>query len=144
VVLAGILTAKGIPNELRLSLDHIWVDYPGKQATALENPGVEFAGREDGRFFLRWPADFELGREISDQLAIYLAPAPAWRALLLVAGFSLLLLWNAGARRLGAGRLARDCLLPLEQEPRMRRARRRVRGAARPACAGPVSTPQRA
>ena len=44
VVLASILTAKGIPNELRLSFDHIWVDYPGKQANALENAGVQFAG----------------------------------------------------------------------------------------------------
>ena len=34
LVLASILTAKGIPNELRMSLDHIWVDYPGKQANA--------------------------------------------------------------------------------------------------------------
>ena len=44
VVLASILTAKGIPNELRLSFDHIWVDYPGKQSNALENAGVQFAG----------------------------------------------------------------------------------------------------
>ena len=32
VVLASILTAKGIPSELRVSIGHIWVDYPGKQA----------------------------------------------------------------------------------------------------------------
>src|SRR5665647_1758521 len=42
LVLASLLTAKGIPNELRVSFDHIWVDYPGKQANALENAGVEF------------------------------------------------------------------------------------------------------
>ena len=47
VVLASILTAKGIPNELRLSLDHIWVDYPGKQANAIENAGVQFAGTRE-------------------------------------------------------------------------------------------------
>ena len=46
LVLASILTAKGIPNELRMSFDHIWVDYPGKQANAMENAGVEFAGRQ--------------------------------------------------------------------------------------------------
>ena len=46
LVLASILTAKGIPNELRMSFDHIWVDYPGKQANAIENAGVEFAGRQ--------------------------------------------------------------------------------------------------
>jgi transglutaminase-like putative cysteine protease len=40
VVLASLLTAKGIPNDLRLSLGHIWVDYPGKEASALENEAV--------------------------------------------------------------------------------------------------------
>ena len=114
VVLASILTAKGIPNELRLSFDHIWVDYPGKQANALENAGVQFAGAQNGRFFLHWPEDFHLGQEIADQLAIYWTPAPAWRVLLLVAGLSLIVLWNALARLLGAGRLAGDGLLPAE------------------------------
>jgi len=145
VVLAGILTAKGIPNELRLSLDHIWVDYPGKQATSLENPGVQFAGTEDGRFFLHWPKDFRLGQEISDQLAIYWTPAPAWRVLLLVAGLSLIALWNALARLLGAGRVAGDGLLASDG-PRRRRRRfgRQARGQA-PAARRPraVAHPQR-
>ena len=48
LVLASILTAKGIPNELRMSFDHIWVDYPGKTANALENPGVQLAGSRNG------------------------------------------------------------------------------------------------
>jgi hypothetical protein len=94
LVLASILTAKGIPNELRMSLDHIWVDYPGKQASALENAGVELAGRRDGRFFLHWPRDFDLGREIADQLAMYWTPAPAARMVLLAAGLTLIPLWN--------------------------------------------------
>ena len=42
-----------------------------------------------------------------------------WRVLLLVAGLSLIALWNALARRLGAGRLAADGLLPA-REPRRR------------------------
>ena len=57
VVLASILTAKGIPNDLRVSLGHIWVDYPGKEASALENEAVQVAGVEDGRFFLHWPEE---------------------------------------------------------------------------------------
>lgn len=104
VVLAAILTAKGIPNELRLSLDHIWVDYPGKQPNALENDAVEVAGVEEGRFFLRWPQDFRLREEIRDQLAIYWSPAPASRILLLVVGVSSIALWNAVVRLLGGGR----------------------------------------
>jgi len=146
VVLASILTAKGIPNELRLSLDHIWVDYPGKQANAIENAGVQFAGRENGRFFLHWPEDFQPGPEISDQLAIYWTPAPAWRVLLLVAGLSFIMLWNAFARRLGAGRLSGDGLLSGERGRRGRWAPRRVPGAAQaaPARPGAVAGPQRA
>ena len=128
MVLASILTAKGIPNELRLSLDHIWVDYPGKQANAIENAGVQFAGSENGHFFLHWPKDFQLGQEISDQLAIYWTPAPAWRVLLLVAGLSLIVLWNALARLLGAGRLDGDGLLPAEGRSRRRRLHGRRAG----------------
>lgn len=146
VVLASVLTAKGIPNELRVSIGHIWVDYPGKQANAFENAGVQIAGTQDGRFFLRWPADFKLGREVSEQLAIHWTPAPAWRVLLLVAGLSLIMLWNAFARLLGAGRLSGDGLLSLERQRHGRRARRGVPGAASgaPARAGAVTGPQRA
>ena len=134
VVLASILTAKGIPNALRMSFDHIWVDYPGKQSNALENAGVQFAGSENGHFFIHWPKDFQLGQEISDQVAIFVTPAPAWRVLLLVVGLSLIVLWNALARLLGAGRLAGDGLLPAEPAaaPPLRRAARRRAGAPAP------------
>jgi hypothetical protein len=40
VVLASVLAAKGIPYRLRASLDHLWVDYPGKQGNALEDDTV--------------------------------------------------------------------------------------------------------
>jgi hypothetical protein len=144
VVLASLLTAKGIPNELRLSLDHIWVDYPGKQANALENAGVQFAGTQDGRFFIHWPEDFRLGQEIRDQLAIYWAPAPAWRLLLLFSGLTLIVLWNTLARLLGAGRLAADGLLPDQTRPRGRRAGRGARPLQRLRRPGALAPPQRA
>jgi hypothetical protein len=140
VVLASILTAKGIPNDLRVSLGHIWVDYPGKEASALENEAVQVAGVEDGRFFLRWPANLDLGQEISEQVAIHWTPAPAWRLLLLFAGLLLILLWNTLARLLGAGRVAADGLLPAEVR-RRHRTGGRVRIRAR---AGSAAHPQRA
>ena len=37
VVLASVLAAKGIPYQLRASIDHMWVEYPGKQPNGLEN-----------------------------------------------------------------------------------------------------------
>jgi hypothetical protein len=107
VVLASILTAKGIPNELRMSFDHIWVQYPGKQANALENPGVQFAGRENGHFFIHWPATFNLRQEIADQVAIFWTPAPRSRIVLLGLGLLLIPLWNVLAAVLAGRGLAR-------------------------------------
>lgn len=143
LVLAGILTAKGIPNELRMSLDHIWVDYPGKQANALENAGVELAGRRDGRFFLRWPSDFDLRREVADQVAMYWTPAPAVRVALLVAGLSLIALWNVIAALLG-GAPGPAAAAPLERRPVAAPARgRRRRRAGRRGRAGLAARPRR-
>ncbi|MFA4966303.1 MAG: transglutaminase domain-containing protein, partial [Thermoleophilia bacterium] len=94
MVLASILAAKGIPHELRMSLGHIWVDYPGKRANDLENPAVELAGRRDGRFFLHWPRAFDLRSEVAEQLTIHWTPAPAGRRLLLAGGLTFIGLWN--------------------------------------------------
>jgi hypothetical protein len=124
VVLASVLTAKGIPNHLYMSLDHIWVDYPGKQANAIENSAVQIAGQQDGEWFFHLPRSFDFGEEWDAQVGQYVTPAPLWRVVLLLAGLSLIALWNALARRLGAGRLAADGLLPVPP-PRRRRWFRR-------------------
>jgi hypothetical protein len=120
VVLAAILTAKGIPNHLYMSLDHIWVAYPGKQTNALENPAVQIAGRKNGEWYFHLPRFFNLGQEWDTQVGQYVTPAPLVRVILLLAGLSLIALWNTLARRLGAGRLAADGMLPVER-PRGRR-----------------------
>jgi hypothetical protein len=103
LALASILTAKGIPNQLRMSFNHIWVDYPGKQSNALENSGVVFAGTSHGHFFIHWPKDFQLGQEADDQIAIFWTPAPLLRVLLLFGGLLAIMSWNALAS-LAAGR----------------------------------------
>jgi hypothetical protein len=144
LALASILTAKGIPNELRMSLDHIWVDYPGKADTAIENAGLEIAGRREGRFFLQLPPDFDLRREIADQLSIYWEPAPPERVFLLLAGV-LLIPWAnalagllsgnglAGARDVGrAGRFGRSAAAA----PKGRRRARRKLATAPPSARG--------
>jgi hypothetical protein len=137
VVLASVLTAKGIPNHLYMSLDHIWVDYPGKQANAIENPEVQIAGRQDGEWFFHLPRSFDLSEEWNSQVGQYVTPAPLWRVVLLLAGLSLIVLWNVLARRLGAGRLAADGLLPAELPRRRRRARRD--GARVPLASAPAA-----
>jgi hypothetical protein len=94
MLLAGLLRAKGIPHEVRQSLDHIWVEYPGKLPTTGENAARELLGRRDGRFFLQWPDDFDLGRELDDRLAITVYSAPPWRLAVLAAGLLLIVSWN--------------------------------------------------
>jgi hypothetical protein len=129
ILLASILTAKGIPNHLRMSFDHIWVDYPGKRANALENSGVMLAERRHGHFVFHWPRNFNLAQEVSDQVAIYWTPAPPARKALLLAGFLVIPLFNgiaAALRRLiGAGGAPLDAERPrrrrLKRSPRRRR-----------------------
>ncbi len=103
LVLASILAAKHIPYSLHMSFDHIWVDYPGHQATALENSGVEIAGQRNGHWFFHWPAYIDLRAEINAQVAQYWTPAPIVRRALLFGGLAGIVLWNALAA-LPAGR----------------------------------------
>ena len=82
LVLASILDAKGIPYELRMSFDHIWVDYPGKQASAIENDAVVLV---DDRGW-RWPEQLDLREELRNQVAFYWTPMPLLRKSLLLGG----------------------------------------------------------
>jgi hypothetical protein len=105
VVLASILAYKHIPYALRMSFDHIWVDYPGHQATALENSGVQIAVREHGHYVFHWPRDFHLGAEVDAQIANYWTPMPLGRRALLFGGLLAIVFVNglvSWARRAGA------------------------------------------
>jgi hypothetical protein len=94
VVLASILAYKHIPYSLHMSIDHIWVDYPGHVNTALENPGVQIAVREHGHYVFHWPKDFHLGAEVNAQIAVYWTPMPLGRKLLLFGGLAAIALIN--------------------------------------------------
>ena len=98
VVLASILAYKHNPYQHRMSFDHIWVDYPGHQATALENPGVQIAVRRHGHYVFHWPRDFHLGAEINAQIASYWRPAPLGRRALLVGGLLAIVFVNVIVR----------------------------------------------
>jgi hypothetical protein len=105
VLLASILKAKGIAFQIQMSFDHIWVQYPGKQANALENDGVALVQWVNGHLVWHWPKDFHLGAEINAQLAMFWTPMPTLRRVLFFGGLLLLLLINpvaaAGRRRAG-------------------------------------------
>jgi hypothetical protein len=103
IVLASILKAKGIPYQLRMSFDHIWVDYPGKRPNAIENDSLVLAERQGGHFVFHWPKQFHLRQEVSDQLAVYWTPMPDVRKGLLLAGLLIIPLFNSLAAL--AGRL---------------------------------------
>jgi hypothetical protein len=108
VVLASLLAAKGLPYDVQMSFDHIWVDYPGKVPTASENPGRVLARRDGGGWAgLRWPADVDWRREWRAQVAIYWDPMPDGRRILLFGGLAWILLWNGLAAMLTRPRLAR-------------------------------------
>lgn len=55
LVLASILAAKGIPYELRYSLDHAWVEYPRKEPGTLESRPLAVMVNEGGKMKLRMP-----------------------------------------------------------------------------------------
>ncbi len=95
LVLASVLAAKGIPYELRISIDHIWVDYAGKEPSANENDALVLAERGEDGLRLRLPEDFSLRRELRSQVRMYWDPMPWARRVLLTAG---LLLIPVGAR----------------------------------------------
>lgn len=90
IVLASILQAKGIHYQLKMSLDHIWVQYPGKQSNASENDGVVLAQRVNGHFVWHWPSNVHLGSEIRAQLDNYWFPMPVARRIQLFVGLAFL------------------------------------------------------
>ncbi len=130
LVIASVLAAKGIPYRLRMSFDHIWVYYSGKVPTASENEARVLVGRGRGGWFgLSWPDDFEPGRELRAQLAIYWDPMPNVRKALLIVGLGWIVLWNA---------LATARARPTAAEARRRRSVD-LRGAPTPSSAGSPS-----
>ena len=116
MVLASILAYKHIPYQLRMSFDHIWVQYPGHVNTALENPGVQLAVRDHGHYVFHWPKDFHLGAEVNAQIADYWTPMPDGRKALLFGGLLVIVLANVlvglGRRVLASARALRGGRAP--------------------------------
>jgi hypothetical protein len=87
LVLASVLEAKGIPNQLISSLIHVWVDYEGKQENPLENAQVEFYryDPETGERQFRIP-EIGLGTVMDSWRQQLWTPMPTDRRVLLISG----------------------------------------------------------
>ena len=87
VVFASILEAKGIPYEIRASIDHIWVEYEGKKANRIENAAIAVV--EDGRIQL--PQQWDWRDTWRVEKHYYWDTAPLLQRILLVTGLVLIL-----------------------------------------------------
>lgn len=86
LVLASILEAKGIPYRLEASLDHIWVWYPGKKPTAMENGAIALMFEEDGSRKLRLPKEWDWRESYRIEKDYFWDTMPTGRKLVLFAG----------------------------------------------------------
>lgn len=91
VVFASILQAKGIPATFIGSFDHLWVEYPGKYATPLENRAIAIVAQQpSGEYKFRWPQLIEWQQSWEIERSYFWDPMPGWRILLLVWGWLVL------------------------------------------------------
>jgi hypothetical protein len=97
VLMASILEAKGMPYTLRYSFDHVWVDYPGKGATALEDPATSFVSDEGEGWLASLPDKIPLWSILKVRVAYHWTPMPFVQKFLLLVGA--LLIVGYGERR---------------------------------------------
>jgi hypothetical protein len=90
VVLASLLKAKGIPYRLAASFDHIWVEYPGKSSSLLEDQ--ELAILRDGK--LQLPKRWDWRQSCLIEKDYFWDTMPLGRKPLLFGGLLLILLWR--------------------------------------------------
>lgn len=122
IVLASLLEAKGIPATFVGSFDHLWVDYPGKQATPIENASVAIVAQQpDGAYRFRWPEVIDWRASWAIERAYFWDAMPGERMALLLAGWLLIGLrrhligW--GGKILLSRRLPRTQIVPAGRKP---------------------------
>lgn len=83
---ASILEAKGMPYTLRYSFEHVWVDYPGKGVTAMEDPAVAFVSDEGQGWLAGLPKRFPVRDIVANRIGYHWDPMPWARKLILLLG----------------------------------------------------------
>lgn len=112
LVLASVLEAKDIPYSLNTSPIHVWVDYEGKEETAIENQSASFyqLDPETGQRSFGLPSIDPI--EVLDTFwQGFWPPMPAVRKALLLAGLIVLI----AARMIWAREASANAVLPVRQ-----------------------------
>ncbi len=104
ILTASILEAKGMPYTLRYSFDHVWVDYPGKGATALEDAATSFVSDSGKGWLASLPDRIPLRSIVEQRVAFHWTPMPLFQKAILL--FGALLIIGYGERR-SLGRIKR-------------------------------------
>lgn len=99
VVLASLFEAKNIPYDLKASLVHYWVDYPGKKASRGENEKVAFFGKKDGKFRLKLPDMGQWRRYFNSGKEGLWDVMPRQRKILMIAGWVMIAAYIFSRRR---------------------------------------------
>ncbi len=91
MVLASILSAKGIPYNIKASVVHIWVEYPNKKPTKSENDNIAYISRVDGRYRLKLPDLSQWKRYVSTDKEMFWDVMPKNRKIIMVVGWAFIL-----------------------------------------------------
>jgi hypothetical protein len=97
ILLASILEAKGMPYTMHYSFEHVWVDYPGKEVTDLEDPDRAFISDSGQGWLAGLPDKFPLGSIVRSRVEFHWTPMPLARKVLIVMGLVVIMGW--GERR---------------------------------------------
>jgi len=98
VFFASLLEAKGLPYTLRYSFDHVWVDYPGKQVTDLEDPATSFVADSGEGWLASLPDRIPVWTILKTRVQYHWTPMPAERKAMILVGAGLI--FGYGERRL--------------------------------------------
>jgi hypothetical protein len=104
VLIASIFEAKGMPYIMHYSFDHVWVDYPGKQAPAMEDPSTSFIADSGGGWLAKLPKEIPLWTIIKVRVGYHWSPMPLFQKVLILLGCLAIVGWGErrGWRRVAA------------------------------------------
>ena len=94
ILTASIFRAKGLPYTFHYSFDHVWVDWPGKQVTQLDDPATAFVSDSGKGWLAGLPDKIPLRDIVEERLAYHWDPMPLSRKLLMLAGVLLAFVWG--------------------------------------------------